>query len=99
MAQIGSFTKDDVGVYTGVIRTLALAVKASIHPVAKDSDKAPDYRVTAQGFELGAAWIRTGRETGAEYLAVKLDDPTFPAAVYATLMPADDGEHRLIWAR
>ena len=73
--------------------------KATIRPVAKDNERAPDYRVTANGVEVGAGWCRTARETGAEYLSLKLDDPSFTAPVYASLVQGDKGEHRLIWSR
>jgi uncharacterized protein (DUF736 family) len=39
---------------------------------------------------------RPARETGAEYLALKLDDPSFTALVYASLVQSDKGEHKLI---
>jgi Protein of unknown function (DUF736) len=34
--------------------------------------------------DIGAAWKKTSRE-GRDYISVKLDDPSFPAAIYATL--------------
>src|SRR3546814_3381246 len=77
MAQIGSFTRGENGVYTGEIRTLTLRVKASIRPCERDNEKAPDHRVSASGVEFGAAWTKAARETGAEYLSLKLDDPSF----------------------
>ncbi|SDA36888.1 DUF736 domain-containing protein [Sphingomonas sp. NFR15] len=99
MAQIGSFTRGENGIYTGEIRTLTLRVKASIRPSARDHDKSPDHRVVANGVEFGAAWSRAARETGTEYLSLKLDDPSFPAPIYATLSQGDDGKHKLIWLR
>jgi uncharacterized protein (DUF736 family) len=99
MAQIGSFTRGENGVYTGEIRTLTLRVKAIIRPCEHDTDKSPDHRVSANGVELGAAWTKAARETGAQYLSLKLDDPSFPAPIYATLIQSDDGEHKLIWSR
>jgi uncharacterized protein (DUF736 family) len=100
MAQIGTFTRDDNGAYAGTIKTLTLNVKATIKPVSKDNEKAPDYRVTANnGVEFGACWSKAARETGAEYLSVKLDDPSFTAPVYATLVQGEKGEHKLIWSR
>ncbi|ATQ69068.1 MULTISPECIES: DUF736 domain-containing protein [Methylosinus] len=100
MAQIGSFTRGDDGVFTGVIRTLNINVKASIRPVAKDNERAPDYRVTAaNGVEFGAGWSKAAKDTGAEYLSLKLDDPSFTGPVYATLVQGDKGEHKLIWSR
>ena len=99
MAQIGTFTRDDTGTYTGMIKTLTLNVKVTIKPVTKDNQKAPNYRVTANGVEFGACWSKAARETGAEYLSVKLDDPSFTAPVYATLVQGEKGEHKLIWSR
>ena len=99
MAQIGTFTRGDDGVLTGAIRTLNINVKATIRPVAKDNERAPDYRVTANGVEFGAGWSRTARETGAEYLSLKRDDPSFTAPVYACVVEGDKGEHKLIWSR
>jgi len=99
MAQIGTFSRNEDGTYNGVIRTLTLNVKATLRPSPKDHEKAPDFRVQARGVELGAAWVKTARESGAEYLSVKLDDPSFPAPIYATLVHGDNDEHRLIWSR
>ena len=99
MAQIGTFTRGENGIYTGEIRTLTLRVKATIRPVERDNDKAPDHRVSANGVEFGACWTKAARDTGTEYLSVKLDDPSFPAPIYATLVPGDDGTMKLIWSR
>jgi uncharacterized protein (DUF736 family) len=47
-----------------------------------------------------AAWNKITRETQREYLSVKLDDPSFPAPIYASLVEAEDGEsHNSIWSR
>ena len=38
--------------------------------------------------------------TGREYLSVKLDDPSLPAPIYASLVEAEgEGEFTLIWSR
>jgi uncharacterized protein (DUF736 family) len=99
MAQIGIFTRGDDGAFTGTIRTIAINVKATIKPVAKDNERSPDYRVIANGVELGAGWSKAAKDTGAEYVSIKLDDPFFTAAIYATLVRGDNGEHKLIWSR
>ena len=91
----GSFTAGKDG-YVRKIRTLALNVKATIKPCDHDSDKAPDHRGTASGVEFGAGWSKAARETGAGYLSLKLDDPSFTAPVYASLVQGDKGEHKLI---
>jgi uncharacterized protein (DUF736 family) len=93
------FTRGDDGAFTGTIRTLAISVKATIRPVAKDNERSPDYRVIANGVELGAGWTKVAKDTGAEYVSIKLDDPSFTAAIYASLVQGDNGEHKLIWSR
>ncbi|MBD3817420.1 DUF736 domain-containing protein [Brevundimonas diminuta] len=99
MATIGTFTANDKGGFTGVIKTLTLNTKAGFRPVEKESDKAPDFRVSAADMDIGAAWKKTSRE-GRDYISVKLDDPNFPAPVYATLSETDTaGEYTLIWSR
>ena len=98
MAQIGTFTKGDNGNFNGTIKTLTLNVKATIRPSDKDNEKAPDYRVFAGTVEFGAAWKKASRED-REYLSVKLDDPSFAAPIYASLVESDGGEQRLIWSR
>ena len=99
MATIGNFTKSGDR-YSGAVRTLTLNVKAQIAPAEKDNDKAPDYRIFAgQGVEFGAAWKKTSN-AGREYLSVKLDDPSFPAPVFASLVAVEGGNsYALIWSR
>ena len=55
MANIGTFTAEKDG-FTGTLRTLTLNVKVKIIPNAKESENAPDYRIVAGNFEIGAAW-------------------------------------------
>ena len=70
-------------------------------PAEGGTDKAPDFRVfTAGNVELGAAWARKAKETGRDYLSVKLDDPSFPQPIYASLVEAEaEGSYNLIWSR
>ena len=97
MAQIGTFTRSEDG-FTGSIRTLRLNAKVRFVLADKDSDKAPDLRAYAGAIEIGAGWKRTARETGREYFSMKLDDPSFPAPIYATLVEVE-GTYALIWSR
>ena len=99
MATIGTFTATDNG-FTGTVRTLALNVKARIARVENPSEKGPHFRIYAGNVELGAAWQKRSNETDRDYLSVKLDDPSFPAPIYATLteVEGDDG-YQLIWSR
>jgi len=97
MAAIGNFTAQADG-YTGSIKTLALNVRsATLRPNEKSDDKAPDYRIFAGQTEFGAAWKKMSREN-REYLSVKLDDPSFPSPIYASLVEIEGG-HSLIWSR
>ena len=103
MATIGTFHKQDDGSYTGAIKTLSLNVKAAqFRSSDKENDRAPDFRIFAGQTEFGAAWKKTSREN-RDYLSVKLDDPSFPAPIYASLVDAPDGEngsgYSLIWSR
>lgn len=97
MANIGTFTAQNDS-YTGTVRTLTLNVKVKIVPNGKDSENAPDYRIVAGNFEIGAAWKKVSRAE-RPYLSVTLDDPSFPATIYARLVEGDDGTHNLIWSR
>jgi uncharacterized protein (DUF736 family) len=100
MATIGTFTAADNG-YTGSVKTLTLNVKAKFVATEKDNDKAPDFRIFAgTTVEFGAAWRKTARESDREYLSVKLDDPSFPAPIYASLVKGEgDDSFTLIWSR
>lgn len=99
MATIGTFTKTDSG-YTGSVKTLTLNVKARIAPAEGDNERGPDFRIFAGTTEFGAAWKKTAKDSNREYLSVKLDDPSFPAPIYATLVEVEDGKgFNLIWSR
>ena len=99
MATIGTFTANSKGEFTGVIKTLTLNTKATLRPVDKDGEKSPDFRISTADMDIGAAWKKTSRE-GRDYISAKLDDPSFPAPVYATLSESDTaGEYVLIWSR
>jgi uncharacterized protein (DUF736 family) len=98
MATIGTFTKSENS-FSGQIKTVTLNVKAKLAPAEKDNEKAPDYRIFAGQTELGAAWKKTSN-AGREYLSVKLDDPTFPAPIFASLVAVEGGDsYALIWSR
>ncbi|WP_395026132.1 DUF736 domain-containing protein [Comamonas odontotermitis] len=98
MANIGTFTADKDG-FIGTLRTLTLYVKAKLVPNDKgDNEHAPDYRLQAGGLEVGAAWKKISKAE-RPYISVTLDDPSFPATVYARLIEGEDGTHDLIWSR
>ncbi|CAM5495505.1 hypothetical protein AFEL58S_03531 [Afipia felis] len=99
MATIGTFTASDNG-YVGSIKTLTLNIKAKLVASERENEKAPDFRIFAGATEFGAAWKKTARETDRAYLSVKLDDPSFPAPIYASLVKVEGDEgFTLIWSR
>jgi uncharacterized protein (DUF736 family) len=100
MANIGSFKK--VGLeYQGEIVTLSVQAKG-VRIVPEDSrqnETAPTHRVFVGRAEIGAAWAKRSANQ-RDYLAVKLDDPSFTAPIFANLFD-DEGEdtYTLIWSR
>lgn len=97
MTAIGTFNAQNNG-FTGTVRTLTLNVKVKLVPSDKESENAPDYRIYAGNFEIGAAWKKVSK-ANRPYLSVSLDDPSFPATIYARLVEGEDGAHSLIWSR
>jgi uncharacterized protein (DUF736 family) len=49
--------------------------------------------------EAGAAWEKTSESSGRQYLSVRLDDPSFPAPIFASLIAQDDDTYALLWSR
>ncbi len=99
MATIGTFSSTANG-FTGAIKTLTLNVKARLERVENPSDKGPHFRIFSGAVELGAAWQKHSDQSGRDYLSVKLDDPSFPAPIYATLVEVEGEEGlQLIWSR
>jgi uncharacterized protein (DUF736 family) len=98
MANIGTFTAENDG-YTGTLRTLTLNVKVKLVPNDKgDNGNTPDFRLQASGHDIGAAWHRVSKAE-RPYIAVAMDDPSFPATVYANLIENEEGVHELLWTR
>ena len=99
MANIGTFTKTEIG-FVGEIVTLTFqANNVRLVPEATGTDNAPTHRAYVGRAEIGAAWSKRSSE-GRDYLSVKLDDPSFPAPIYATLIEVEGQEGlQLIWSR
>ena len=97
MATIGTFTEKD-GRLTGKIQTLCINTSLAFVPNENQNPDAPTFRVFAARTECGAAWQKTSN-AGRTYYSVRLDDPTFTAPVFASLVEQDDGGYALIWSR
>lgn len=100
MATIGHFTKTGEE-FKGSIITLSVQAKnvRLIPETTSTSDKAPSHRLTAGEAEIGAAWMNLGNGDKRPSYKVKLDDPSFTAPIYATLVEREDGAFDLIWSR
>jgi uncharacterized protein (DUF736 family) len=99
MANIGIFTKAEDGTLNGTIKTLRLNVKAKFFPLDATSNGGPDFRIFAGNVEIGAAWNRMSQQD-RPYISVKLDDPSLPAPIYASLhADGEDGQFNMIWTR
>lgn len=93
---IGKFTYDAAqDSYRGELFPTILPTSVTMEPNQSNTDKAPDYRITANGRELGAAWRRTNRSEGSSFLSVHIDDPALPAPIDAILSQSGD----LVWNR
>lgn len=103
MAAIGHVTKLKDGSYKGELKTLSIRAEIIITPnTDKTSDNQPDYRVFAEGIEVGAAWIRKSESSGKAYVSLSIAAPEFgPKKLYANLGKAagqkDDNVFALIW--
>ncbi|PLP60790.1 DUF736 domain-containing protein [Mesorhizobium loti] len=103
MTAIGYVIKQDNGAYKGQLKTLSLRTDIDIVPnQAKNADNHPDFRVLAQGVEVGAAWVRTGETSGKDYVSLSIAAPEFgPRKLYANLGRAagqdDDETFAIIW--
>jgi len=98
MATIGTFSRTENG-FSGAVKTLNLNVKSvKFLPVEGENENGPDFRVLAGTTEFGAAWKKQS-DKGNAYLSVKLDDPSFAAPIYASLVETETEELALIWSR
>lgn len=102
MPAIGLVTRDGEG-FKGQIRTLSIRTGVEIVPnPRKTGDTHPDYRVVADGVEIGAGWLRRSETTGNLYVSLSLAAPEFgPRRIYANLGRAagqDDADaFAIIW--
>jgi uncharacterized protein (DUF736 family) len=95
---IGQFTKGKDGNFTGSITAIgAVLPKVSFEAITAEGN-GPNFRVTAQGADLGAAWNKTSERTGKGYISVSLKSPFLPRQVYAALVETDEaGKFALVW--
>ncbi|MGY3586607.1 uncharacterized protein (DUF736 family) [Bradyrhizobium sp. USDA 4341] len=86
-------------------RAQDFAIRAHIDIVpnsGKSTEAQPDFRILAQGVEIGAGWIRHGESSGKDYVSLSLAAPELGSRkLYANLGRAvgvgDDNGFFLIW--
>ena len=95
---IGQFTKTKEGNFTGSITAIGAVIsKVALEAVTAEG-KGPNFHVTAQGCDLGAAWNKTSERTGKDYLSVSLRSPFVSGPIYAALVETDQsGKFTLVW--
>ena len=102
MPAIGHVTREGNG-FKGQLKTLSIRTEIEILPnSSKSADTQPDYRVSADGVEVGAGWVRRGETSGKDYVSLSLSAPEFgPRRLYANLGRAagqdDDDAFAIIW--
>ncbi len=95
MATIGSFTASGNG-FNGTIKTLNLNVKAMIRAGRDAPPKRSATSASSPAMSSSAPPGRRPPNEGRDYLSVKLDDPSFPAPIYATLIEVQGEEGLLL---
>ena len=102
MSAIGYVTRSGEG-FKGQLKTLSIRTDVEIVPnVRKANDRQPDYRVMANGVEVGAGWNRRSETSGNTYVSLSFAAPEFgPRRLYANLGRAagqdDDDAFAIIW--
>ena len=91
---IATLTQKTDGTFEGIFATIRVNAPIAIVPNAtKASEEAPDFRIVHRrtGFEIGAGWNRIARQTGEEYLSVKLEAPEI-GVIFGNLAQAPGGD-------
>jgi uncharacterized protein (DUF736 family) len=95
MLTIGTFIQDGDD-FVGAITTVTFQEQAAILPnLDKRGKRSPDYRVYANGVQIGEA--RKATVESGPYLSVVIDDPSFAGPVHCRLLDEGYGQYRLDW--
>ena len=95
---IGTFTKNESGEIVGKISTFGAQFDGVAFEKIATKGNGPDYIVTTDAGELGAAWQKTS-EKGNKYLSVSLKGPFLPHTINAALLEStkEPGAYALVW--
>ena len=95
---IGHFTKTKDGNFTGSITAIGAVIPKVTFEAVKADGKSPNFQISAQGADLGAAWNKTSERTNKPYLSVSLRSPFMTQAVYGALVETEEaGKFALVW--
>jgi uncharacterized protein (DUF736 family) len=95
---IGKFVKDGPD-FDGRLAMLTFQENAMILPTrGRRGNSAPDYRVYANGVQIGEA-RRASDKRGRLCLSVLLDDPVFLQPIVCKLVEDGFLSYRLVWSR
>jgi uncharacterized protein (DUF736 family) len=97
---IGSFIKNEHGVFNGTLETMA--VKANVRLIPnddKEKDNHPDYIVTtdANGYEIGVAWERS--DDRGHYISVAFEEPSLAPGFYTLVKSGVEKGHQLLYRK
>ena len=97
---LGTFTKDETGIFTGTALTLINRFDLEIRPVEVVGN-GPEFRIYRQGtaLEVGFARHEFGKKSGKAYLNMLIDTPELPQGVWMALVREEDGSYQLKWSR
>jgi len=95
---IGQFKRDGNGIISGSIASPFGILKGVAFEAIQQKGNGPDFIVTTDAGELGAAWKKTSKN-GNAYLSVSLRSPFLPASVNAALLEStrEPGVFALVW--
>lgn len=90
MSSLGTVVRNpQTNVFSGGLALLGRRNPLGIEIVPnaeKQRDNQPDYRIFSGPSELGAAWVKVGRESGRPYVSLRIFHPQIGhQAIYATL--------------
>lgn len=103
MPAIGYVTRQPNGGFKGELKTLTIQAQIEVEPnTSKTADNQPDFRVTSEGADIGAGWVRHSESSGKDYVSLSLAAPEFGSRkLYANLGRAagqdNEDTFALIW--
>lgn len=97
---LGIFTKDETGTFSGTVTTLLNSFEIEYRPIEKVGN-GPDFRVYRLGtdIEVGFASHELGQRSGKAYLNTLIDTPEFPRGTWCALVREEDDSYVLKWNR